>query len=147
MKTNDLYNILKEENIHYINAKLFLTRGAIAYYKGITAIIVDNTQIDSDIAENTVIIQELGHYFSDSYYRGNSSYDLIENMEYKADVVAWLKFFPYKKVKELRSIGLKSATDIASFFNVESSYMARCLNFYYNVSNGFEDDDLFLSKT
>ena len=90
MKTNDLYNILKEENIHYINAKLFLTRGAIAYYKGITAIIVDNTQIDSDIAENTVIIQELGHYFSDSYYRGNSSYDLIENMEYKADVVAWL---------------------------------------------------------
>ena len=121
MKTNDLYDILKEENIHYINAKLFLTRGAIAYYKGITAIIVDNTQIDSDIAENTVIIQELGHYFSDSYYRGNSSYDLIENMEYKADVVAWLKFFPYKKVKELRSIGLKSATDIASFFNVESS--------------------------
>ena len=41
MKTNDLYNILKEENIHYINAKLFLTRGAIAYYKGITAIVLN----------------------------------------------------------------------------------------------------------
>lgn len=147
MKKTDLFNILKEEGIHYINAKLFLTRGAIVSYKGITAIVIDETQIDNEASENTVIIQELGHYFSSSYYRGNSSYDLIENMEYKADIVAWLKFFPYKEIKHLRSIGIKSATSVASYFNVEPSYIARCLNFYYSMSNGFEDDNLFISNT
>ena len=64
-------------------------------------------------------------------------------MEYKADVIAWLKFFPYKEIKFLRKSGLTSASHIASYFNVEPDYMARCLNFYYKVSNGFLDDDLF----
>ena len=144
MKVNDLYDILKRENIHYINHKLVSTRGAIAYFKGITVIVVDDSQIDSEAAENTVIIQELGHYFSDSYYRGNSSFDLIENMEHRADVVAWLEFFPYKEIKFLRENGLRSATEIASFFNVEPSFMARCLNFYFKVSNGFSDENLYL---
>lgn len=143
MKINDLYEILNEEGIYYINHKLVSTRGAIACFKGVTAIVVDDTQIDCEASEITVIIQELGHYFSDSYYRENSSFDLIENMEYKADVIAWLKFFPYKEIKFLRKSGLKSASHIASYFNVEPDYMARCLNFYYKISNGFLDEDLF----
>ena len=93
--------------------------------------------------ENTVIIQELGHYFADSYYRCDSSLDFVESLEHKADVCAWLKFFPYKKIKFLIKSGLKSASHIASYFNVEPDYMARCLNFYYKVSNGFSDEDLF----
>lgn len=143
MKKINLYDVLKKEGIYYINSKLSSTRGAIATYKGITAIIVDNTQIDSKTSENTVIIQELGHYFSGSYYRQNSSYGLIQNMEYRADIVAWLEFFPYKDVKRLMNLGMTTATDIASYYDVEPSYMARCLNFYYINSNGFENDDLF----
>lgn len=146
MKINDLYEILEEEGIYYINHKLVSTRGAIACFKGIIAIVVDDTQIDNEASEITVIIQELGHYFSDSFYRENSSFDLIENMEYKADIVAWLNFFPYKKIKLLRNFGLKSASEIASYFNVEPSYMARCLNFYYKLSNGFLDDNLFFGE-
>ena len=143
MKKTDLYDILKKEGIHYINAKLSSTRGAIISYKGITAIVVDDTKIDSEAAENTVIIQELGHYFSDYYYRCDSSLEFVETLEHKADICAWLRFFPYKKIKFLIKSGLKSASHIASYFNVEPDYMARCLNFYYKVSNGFSDEDLF----
>lgn len=144
MKKTDLYNILKKEGIHYINAELSSSRGAIISYKGITAIVVDKSKIDSEAAENTVIIQELGHYFSDYYYRCDSSLELVEILEHKADVCAWLRFFPYKMIKFLRNNGFNSATSIASYFNVEVSYISRCLNFYYNNSNGFDDDDLFL---
>ena len=146
MKISDLYDILDKEGIYYINHKLVSTRAAIACYKGITVIVVDDTQIDNEASEITVIVQELGHYFSDSYYRENSSFDLIENMEHKADIVAWLEFFPYQEIKYLKSIGIKSTSSIASYFNVEPSYMARCLNFYYKVSNGFLDDNLFFGE-
>lgn len=146
MKKTDLYDILKKEGIHYINAKLSSTRGAIISYKGITAIVVDDTKIDSEAAENTVIIQELGHYFSDYYYRCDSSLEFVETLEHKADICAWLRFFPYKKIKSLKDRGLVSATSLASYFNVEVSYISRCLNFYYNNSNGFEDDDLFYDE-
>ena len=144
MEKSDLYDILKKEGIHYINARLSSSRGAIISYKGITAIIVDSTQIDSDATENTVIIQELGHYFSNHYYRCTSSLEFVETQELKADVCAWLRFFPYKEIKSLRNRGLGSATSLAFYFNVEVSYISRCLNFYYNNSNGFEDDDLFI---
>ena len=146
MKTSDLYDILKKEGIHYINAKLSSSCGAIISYKGITAIIVDKSKIDSEAMENTVIIQELGHYFADSYYRCDSSLDFVESLEHKADVCAWLKFFPYKEIKFLRNCGLNSATSLASYFNVDVSYISRCLNFYYSHSNGFEDDDLFCDE-
>lgn len=146
MRKNDLYAILKKEGIHYINAKLSSSRGAIISYKNTTAIIVDDSKIDSETAENTVIIQELGHYFSDCYYRFDSSFEFVESLEHKADICAWLAFFPYKKIKSLKMSGLISATSLASYFNVEVSYISRCLNFYYNHSNGFKDDELFICE-
>lgn len=142
MKKSELLNILKNEGIYYLHHKLLFSRAAIVHYHGITAIVIDDEQIFSEVEEITAIIQELGHYFANAYYKSNSSFDFIENMEYKADIMTWFKFFPYSKIKYLRTIGIITATDTASYFNVEPSYMARCLNFYYKFSFGFEADDL-----
>lgn len=142
METSDLYNKMNEENINYINAKLLFTRGAIAHYNNLTAIVIDDNQVKGTTSENTVLTQELGHYMAGAYYHMNSQYELVSKMEHKADKKAWTEFFPYKKIKELMNNGLTTATDIAEYFNVEVSYMARCLNFYYDNSHGFKDDDL-----
>lgn len=61
-----LINTIEKENINYINHKLYNSQGMIAHYNNITAIIVDYTQVNSQIAENTVLLQELGHYCSRS---------------------------------------------------------------------------------
>lgn len=45
METSDLYQKMKEENIHYINHELLFTRGAIVHYNNITAIVVDDKQV------------------------------------------------------------------------------------------------------
>lgn len=45
MKTSDLYQKMKEHNIHYINHELLFTRGAIVHYHNVTAIVVDNKQV------------------------------------------------------------------------------------------------------
>jgi len=45
MIRNDLYQKMKEENIHYINHELLFTRGAIVHYHNITAIVVDDKQV------------------------------------------------------------------------------------------------------
>ena len=35
----------------------------------INKLIIDDKQIDTQIAENTVLVQELGHYMAGAYYR------------------------------------------------------------------------------
>lgn len=137
MESSLLYNKIENENINYINSKLNKSRGAIAHYKDITVIVVDDEQIDTQIAENTVLIQELGHYYAGAYYRTYSDYEVIEKMEHKADVKAWKEFFPYSKIKELLNNGVSTITEIADYFDVEAPYMARCLYYYSNESNGF----------
>ena len=139
MDTTSLYNILEEENINYSNHKLCNSNGMIAHCKDLTVIVVDEEKTNTNISRNTVLIQELGHYFSGSYYKTNSSYELIDKLEYKADKKAWEKFFPYSKIKELMKKGLTTVTQLAEYFDVEAPYMARCINYYYNQYNQFND--------
>lgn len=142
MDTSALYNRMKQENIVYINHKLAYTRGAIVHYKGIVAIIVDKEQVQDKISENTVIIQELGHYLANAYYNTHSKDEFIWLMEQKADVFAWKEFFPYHKIRELMKNGITTATKIAEYFEVEPNYMATCLNYYYKLSDGFKEEKL-----
>ena len=134
MDTTELYKIMENENIHYINHNLYCTDGMISHYKDITAIVVDDKKVKGQIAENTVLIQELGHYMAGAYYRTNSPYELIDKMEHKADKRAWEEFFPYE---EIMKKGLTTATQLAEYYNVEAPYMARCLNYYYEQYHGF----------
>lgn len=142
METTSLHNMLENENIHYLNHKLHNSSGMIARYKDITVIIVDEKQTNTTTSTNTTLIQELGHYFSSSYYKTYSDYETISEAEFKADKKSWEKFFPYEKIKELMNSGLTTVTEIAQYFDVEVPYMARCLNYYYDNSNGFTDDKL-----
>ena len=115
MDTNKLYEMMENENINYINHDLYSTDGMIAHYEDITAIIVDDKKVKGQVAENTVLIQELGHYMAGAYYRTNSEYELIEKMEHKADKKAWETFFPYKEIKELMKKGLTTVTQLAEY--------------------------------
>ena len=138
MENSDLYDKMEKENIHYINHQLLFTRGAIAHCDDLTAIVVDDKQVKSQVSENTVLLEELGHYMAGAYYRTNSPYELIEKMEHKADKKAWEEFFPYEEIKELMKKGLTTVTELAEYYNVEAPYMARCLNYYYNQYHGFD---------
>lgn len=138
MKKNDLYKKIKQENIYYINHHLHSASGMIAHYGDITVIIVDDKKVKTKTAENTVLIQELGHYMAGAYYHTNSPYELIEEMEHKADQKAWEEFFPYEEIKKLMKMGLTTATQIANYYDVEVPYMAKCINFYYNKYHGFD---------
>lgn len=137
METTSLYNVLENEHIHYSNHRLVNSSGMIAHYQDVTAIIVDETKTNTTISRNTVLIQELGHFYSGSYYKTNSPYELIDKMEYKADKKSWEKFFPYEQIKKLMKKGLTTVTQLAEYFDVEAPYMARCVNYYYNQYNGF----------
>lgn len=138
METSELYKIMDNENINYINHNLYSTDGMIAHYNDLTAIVVDDKKVKGQVAENTVLIQELGHYMSGAYYRTNSQYELIEKMEHKADKKAWETFFPYEEIRELMKKGLTTVTQLAEYYDVSAPYMARCINYYYNQYNGFD---------
>lgn len=138
METTSLYDVLENENIHYSNHKLINSSGMIAHYEDVTAIIVDEEKTNTTISRNTVLIQELGHFYSGAYYKTNSPYELIDKMEYKANKKSWETFFPYAKIKELMKKGFTTVTQLAEYFDVEAPYIARCVNYYYNQYNGFD---------
>lgn len=138
METTSLYNILEKENIQYVNHSLKNSNGMITHYEDITAIIVDENQTPTTASTNTVLIQELGHFKTGSYYKTNSPIELIDKMEYKADKKSWEMFFPYRKIVKLMKKGYTTVTQLAEYFDVEPNYMARCVNYYYNQYNGFE---------
>lgn len=142
METADLYRIMEKENIYYIHHELSFTRAMIGKYKNIVTIIVDDKQIKNEISENTVIIQELGHYMANLYYKTNSSLEQIEEIELLADIVAWKEFFPYQTIRKLVTQDRKTASEIADYFKVETTYIAKCLNYYYEKSNGFKSLDI-----
>lgn len=66
METTSLYNILEEENINYANHELLNSRGMIAHYKDVTAIIVDEKETTTTASTNTTLIQELRALFCGS---------------------------------------------------------------------------------
>ena len=138
METTSLYNILEKENIQYVNHSLKNSEGMIAHFKDVTAIIVDEEQTHTTVSNNTVLIQELGHFYSGAYYKTYSPLELVEKMEHKADKKAWEKFFPYSKIKDLMKKWYNTVTQLAEYFDVEPQYMARCVNYYYTQYNGFE---------
>ena len=134
----DLINLIEQDEIYYINNELALTKGIIAKYKDIVALIVDDDKIETKADENTVLLHELGHYLAGSYYRTNSPYEVISKVEYKADKSAWEKFIPYNKVIELMKQGRRTVTELADYFDIDAPYIARCIN-YYNNQYGFNN--------
>lgn len=144
METTSLYNVLERENIHYLNHELINSSGMIAHYQDVTAIVVDENKNKTTTSKNTTLIQELGHYYSGSYYKIYSDYEIISKAEFKADKRAWKEFLPYEKILLLMKNGYTTATQLAEYFNVETPYMARCLNYYYDNSHGFIDDKVLI---
>lgn len=122
---------MDQENIHYIKHHLHSASGMIAHYENITVIIIDDNKVKTKTSENTILMQELGHYMAGAYYHTNSPFELIEEIEHKADKKAWAEFFPYEEIKKLMKRGLTTATEIAKYYDVEVPYMAKCLNYYY----------------
>lgn len=129
----ELMKRMKYENIEYVNHTLSWTKGMIARYEGITVIILDETKITSESEKNTILMQELGHYLSNAYYKSNSPYEVIEHRERIADIAAWETFLPFDKVMNLQRKGLIKATDLAKHFLIQPDYMARCINYYYTT--------------
>lgn len=142
MNIQDLYHLLEKEHIHLVYHSLSHSRGMIAHYQDVTVIVLDPLRIDSDISFRTVLLQELGHFYSGSYYRSYTDDDKLLAAEFLADQTAWRRFFPYEEVKQLMNLGLHTVSQIADYYQVEPDYMARCLHFYYEVSHGFLDDSL-----
>ncbi len=145
MNTQDLYHLLHKEHIHLVYHSLSHSRGMIAHYQNVTVIVLDPLRIDTNISFRTVLFQELGHFYSGSYYRSYTDDDKILAAEFLADQTAWRRFFPYDEVKQLMRYGLHTVSEIADYYQVEPDYMARCLHFYYEVSHGFRDDFLDLA--
>ena len=129
MNVLDMYNIAEKEHIDVLNYNWTNTKARIFeidknYYIGL-----DNKQINNSIEEKEILAEELGHYYCNALYYINSSQEMKDKCELRAQKWAYNILIPYHKLKEKLLEGL-NIYDLADHFNVDVEYMIKCFNFY-----------------
>ena len=97
MELIDLENIAQREKIDIINFKMKNTKARIIDYDN-PYIFMDYSKIKGYIDEKCTLAEELGHYFTNSYYKIISSKNEIERAEYKAFKWKSLSCVPLKSI-------------------------------------------------
>lgn len=80
MNLIDLENIAKKEKLNIVNYKMRKNKARIIN----NYIFMDYSKINSYTEEKCSLAEELGHYYTDSYYTLSSSQSNIDRAEYKA---------------------------------------------------------------
>lgn len=99
MNLDYIKDLINRENINLIDTYLEDTSGAYINYNKINAILYDSKKLDTSIKRKEVLMEELGHYYTDSTYKFTSDIEFINKQEYRAKKYAINMLIPFEKLK------------------------------------------------
>ena len=128
-KLEKTYETINKEKIEVMNKTLRnqTTNAFICYYDKNYCIILDKSKCNNSIEENIVLMEELGHYYTNSLYKPYNNSTLIGKMEYRAKKWQINALVP---LEELRKHIGASIYELADIFNVTAEFIIKTLNFY-----------------
>lgn len=129
MEILDMYRIAENENIDILNYKWNKVKARIFDINNNYYIALDSSQIKSSTEEKEILAEELGHYYCNALYYLNSDTIFKHKCEHRAQKWAYSVLVPIQKLKEKIAQGL-DLYELADYFEVDSSYMNECINFY-----------------
>lgn len=92
-------DLINRENINLVDTYLEDTSGAYVNYKKINAILYDSKQCNNSYKKKIVLMEELGHYYTDSTYKFTSDKGFIDKQEYRANKYAINMLIPFENLK------------------------------------------------
>ena len=134
MKTlTTLYEEIEKENIEVQTVKFKKKKSAIVSVNDNTRIVIDYSKIEDTKEEKIIIAEEKAHYDTGAFYHLNSSYELMDRMEYKAKKRVYNELIPYNTLKELSA--KLTIDELAEYFGVPMKDIIMASFLYTNIEN------------
>lgn len=101
MELNTLYDIAEKENIKIYNWQIEDVNGMYLNYHNINAIALNYDNLGTYIDEKCTLAEELGHYFTSSYYPASCTDKiLIDKQEYRAKGFSYKLLIPLERLRQ-----------------------------------------------
>ena len=141
MKLEKLYDMAERENIDIINFKM-KNKAIIGCIGNNYSIGLNYSIIKDSSEEKTILAEELGHYYTNTFYNSNYSDVEISKREFRATKWAFKTLVPYSKLLELREEGCKYNYEFAEELGVTEDLINKAYDYYKNNEMFFTNEEM-----
>ena len=99
MNLNKLYELTEKEKIKVYDWHIEDCNGIYLNYDKINAIALNYDELGTYIEEKCTLAEELGHYYTDSYYSLYADSNTISKKEYRAKKWSYTVLIPFEDLK------------------------------------------------
>lgn len=130
MNLEYIEDLINSENINLIDTYLQDTAGAYVNYEEIYAILYDSKKLETSYKKKEVLMEELGHYYTDSTYKFTSDREFVQKQEYRAKKWSYFMLVPKDALLSAIQNGKKDCFALADYFGVTVEYIINAIDFY-----------------
>lgn len=135
MELSKLYYIAEKENIDIIDFKM-KNKAIIGCIGNNYTIGINYSNIDDSCEEKCILAEELGHYYTNSFYNYNFTKEEINKREFRAIKWAFKTLIPFYKLKQLYNKGYRYTYEFAEELGVTEDLIEKAYNYYSGGNNG-----------
>lgn len=135
MELNKLYDIAEKEKIDIIDFKME-NKAIIGCIGSNYAIGINYSIVGNSREEKTILAEELGHYYTNTFYNHNYSSLEIEKREFRAIKWAFKTLIPLNKLIQLYNKGCRYTYEFAEELGVTEDLIEKAYNYYSGGNNG-----------
>ncbi len=126
----DVYNETDENGIMVFERKVGDRKSVIAHTKEWTAISLNRQLIENSADEKTVLIHEISHYHTHSYYNFDSKFEMKCRKEYRAHRWAVMNYLPLDELLDAVNKGYTEPYQLAEYFDVTEDFIHTAYEIY-----------------
>ena len=135
MELKKLYELADKENIDVIDFKM-KNKAIIGCINDNYTIGINYSNIDDSCEEKCILAEELGHYYTNSFYNYNFSKEEIDKREFRATKWAFKTLIPFTILKQLYKKGCRYTCEFAEELGVTEDLVEKAYNYYSGGNNG-----------
>lgn len=135
MELKKLYELADKENIDIIDFKM-KNKAIIGCINDNYTIGINYSNIDDSCEEKCILAEELGHYYTNSFYNYNFTKEEISKREFRATKWAFKTLIPFTILKQLYEKGCRYTYEFAEKLGVTEDLVEKAYNYYLGGNNG-----------
>lgn len=93
-------------------------------------IAIDYTKISDERQEKNVLMHEISHNETGTFYGLQLPLESKERLEYRARKWAWLRLIPAEELKQAIAAGCTEVWDLAEYFDLPEEQVAEAVAYY-----------------
>lgn len=126
----DIYADIEDNHIEIDDYNIGDRKAAIFHTKDFTSIVKNPTLIESATEEKSILMHELGHYHTGSYYKYDTGFAAKQRKEYRANRWAVMNYIPIDELKTAFHKGYTQAYELAEYFDVTEEFIINACDVY-----------------